>query len=180
MPLNKLKNLIVPQDSVFFDLMEKQAKTAHAASQELSALMQDYRGVQEKSKKIRELEHRGDELMRDVYGALNRTFIVPIDHADISTLASSLDDVLDLTDHTANLFVMYEIEAPTPAMVEMAGILASQTGELRSAVAAINNSRTYAKVPAHCNEIKRLEMTADGIYNQAVAALFKKKDAILT
>lgn len=28
MPLNKLKNLLVPQDDIFFKLMEKQAETA--------------------------------------------------------------------------------------------------------------------------------------------------------
>lgn len=96
MPLTKLRNFLVPQDAVFFELMERQAGIAHEAAQELSALLRDYNGVAAKAAKIRELENNGDQLTREVYVALNKTFIVPIDHDDISALASSLDDALDM------------------------------------------------------------------------------------
>jgi predicted phosphate transport protein (TIGR00153 family) len=178
LPLTKLRNFLVPQDTIFFDLMERQAKVAHAASQELSVLFRDYRGAAARARKIRELEYEGDQLMREVYTALNRTFIVPIDHSDISVMASLLDDVLDLADHTSHLLLLYEIKAPTPAMAELSSILARQTRELQSAVAAINSARTYAQVSGHFIEIKRLESKADDVYTHAVAALFRRKDAI--
>jgi len=178
MPLTKLRNFLVPADSVFFDLMEKQAEVAHAASQELSMLFGDYKNVAAKAGKIRSLENEGDELTRKVYTALNKTFIVPIDHGDISVMASLLDDVLDLTDHTSNLLLIYNIKAPSPAMAKLSSILAAQTAELQSAVAAINSERTYAQVSGHFDKIKRLESEPDEIYTNAVAALFRKKDAI--
>ncbi|MFA6328497.1 MAG: DUF47 family protein [Candidatus Micrarchaeia archaeon] len=178
MPLTKLRNFFVPQDTLFFELMENQAKLAHDASQELSALFSDFRGVPARAAKIRELENEGDLLMRDIYVALNKTFIVPIDHSDISSLASSLDDVLDLTDHAAHLLLIYKIEKPTPAMAKLASILARQTKELQSAVFAINSAKTYDKVSGHFAEIKSLEIKADEVYAQALAELFTKKDAI--
>jgi len=178
MPLTKLRNFIVPQDTLFFELMEKQAKVAHDASQELSELFKDYRSVSARAAKIRELENEGDLLMRDIYVALNKTFIVPIDHGDISSLASSLDDVLDLADHATHLLLIYKIKKPTPAMAKLASILARQTKELQSAVFAINSARTYANVSSHFNEIKNLEIKADEVYTQALAELFTKKDAI--
>jgi len=178
MPLTKLRNFIVPQDTLFFELMEKQAKTAHEAAQELSGLFRDYKGVFAKAEKIRELENEGDLLMRDIYTALNKTFIVPIDHSDISSLASSLDDVLDLTDHAAHLLVIYKIKKPTPAMARLSAILAGQTKELKSAVSAINSAKTYEKVSSHFTEIKSLEIRADEVYTSALAELFSSKDAI--
>ena len=178
MPLTKLRNFIVPQDTLFFELMEKQAKIAHEGAQELSELFNDYGSVSARAGKIRALENEGDLLMRNIYTALNKTFIVPIDHSDIASLASSLDDVLDLADHAAHLLVIYKIEKPTPAMAKLSAILARQTRELQSAVFAINSAKTYANVSSHFNEIKNLEIKADEVYTQALAELFSKTDAI--
>jgi uncharacterized protein len=179
MPLKMLKHFVVPQDHLFFDLLQKQAETAHEAAGELSALLSDYRDISRKVKRIKDLEHQGDDLTRSIYTALNRTFIVPMDHADISTLASALDDVLDMADHASSLMVAYGIDKPSPAMVELAKVLDGQTAELTSAVKAINHSRTYGKVSAHCDRIKQLEIRADELHKQAIIELFKKTDAIM-
>lgn len=173
MPLKKIKNFLVPEDSIFFDLMEKQAETAHLGSQALYDLLKDFTDVESKTKKIKDLEHRGDDLTREVYTALNKTFIVPIDHSDISTLTSALDSVLDLLDHTSTMFFVYSINKPTPEMVRLAELVVAQTKELKSAVAAINHQKTYGKVADHCNKIKELEIKADEVYVNAIAALFK-------
>ncbi|MFA5930298.1 MAG: DUF47 family protein [Candidatus Micrarchaeia archaeon] len=178
MPLTKLRNFLVPQDTLFFELMEKQAKIANDGAHELSGIFRDYRGVTAKAARIRELESDGDLLMREIYVSLNKTFIVPIDHSDIAALASSLDDVLDLADHAAHLLIIYKVKQPTPAMARLAAILARQTKELKSAVSAINSARTYEKVSSHFAEIKSLEAEADEVYTSALAELFTKKDAI--
>jgi hypothetical protein len=178
MPLNRLKRLIVPQEDVFFKLMESQAETANNAAQALYELMQNYHDVDKKCAKIKDFEHQGDQLMREIYKALNTTFIVPIDHSDISTLANSLDDVLDLTDQMATLLIAYGIVGPSQPMAQLAEILVKQTGELKHAVAAITHSKTYGNVTKHCTEIKRLENKADEVYIHAITALFKKNEAI--
>ncbi|HSB46972.1 MAG TPA: DUF47 family protein [Candidatus Bilamarchaeum sp.] len=178
MPLKTIKNLIVPQDRLFFDLLQRQAETAHEASKELSEMLQNYRDAGRKAGRIKDLEHEGDELMRSIYTALNRTFIVPIDHADISALANALDDVVDMVDHVSALMVSYDILKPTPAMLELAAILVEQTRELKSAVIAINHAKTYKQVSAHCNRIKHFEMKADDVHAKARTGLFKGKDAI--
>ena len=178
MPLNKLKNLLVPQDGLFFELMQKQAEIAHESSQEFRHLLIDHHNMQKNAAKIRELEHQGDQLMRDLYTALNKTFIVPIDHTDISTLASALDDVIDLIDHVSTLFVIYKIVKPSPAMIQLAELVANQTHELKSAVAAINHSRTYGEVAKHCTKIKGFENKADEVYIGALEVLFEENEPL--
>lgn len=178
MPLNKIKNFLVPQESAFFNLMQKQAETAHDSAEELSNLLNSYTNINQKAKKIRDLEHFGDQLMRDIYTDLNKTFIVPIDHADISTLAGSLDDIIDLVDHATTLMVAYEIQMPTQEMIQLSAILVNQTTELKSAVISLNHSKTYHKVMGHCKNIKNLENQADELYIKSIAGLFKKNEPL--
>ncbi|MBI2079263.1 DUF47 family protein [Candidatus Micrarchaeota archaeon] len=178
MPLARIKRFLVPQDNIFFDLMLKQAETAHIASQSLVELFADYSNVEKRSERIKELEHEGDKLMRDVYTALNKTFIVPIDHSDISTLATALDDITDLIDNVSILLVAYGIKEPTPPMVHLAEVLVNQTKELKNAVASISHSKNYHKVNDHCKNIKQMENKADEAYIKAITALFKKNEPL--
>ncbi|MDO8553448.1 MAG: DUF47 family protein [Candidatus Micrarchaeota archaeon] len=179
MPLMKLKHLLVPQDGAFFELMQKQAEIAHVASQALSEILGgNCQDTHKKSKEIRDLEHQGDQLMRELYTALNKTFIVPIDHSEIATLASALDDILDLIDQVSTLLDVYEVSIPSPAMKHLSELLVDQTNELKNAVIAINHLKTYGKVIHHCTKIKQLENKADEIHIQAIGVLFKKNEAI--
>src|SRR3989338_10782830 len=137
MPLKTLRRLILPHDALFFDLMLKQAETACAASSALSDLLHNYGDLATAAARIRDLEHEGDQQVRDVYTALRTTFIVPIDHSDISLLAGALDDITDIIDHMSATLVAYRITKPTPVMAQLAEVLARQTGALEKAVAAI-------------------------------------------
>ncbi|MBI5227477.1 DUF47 family protein [Candidatus Micrarchaeota archaeon] len=179
MPLNKLKQLFVPNDGNFFELMQKQAEIACASSAILCDMLVDHTDLKVKTNKIRLLEHEGDQLMREIYTSLNNTFIVPIDHGDISSLASGLDDIIDLIDHISTLFVIYKLDQPSPPMVQLSKIVMEQATELKSAVAALNHSRTYGQVAKHCNKIKSLENKADEIYLRAIEELFDQNDPIL-
>lgn len=178
MPFSNIKRFILPQDGVFFDLLEKQADVAVSASKELSLLFKDFRGVKEKAEKIRCLEHEGDKLMHALYVELNKSLIVPMDHDDVTALGSCLDDVADLANVVAKRLVDYEIRAPSPAMIKLASLLALQSLEIKRAVCGLRSKKTYEDANQACIEINRLENEADDAYSKGVGALFKKKDAI--
>lgn len=178
MPLKKIKSLFVPEDGRFFELMQKQAEIANQSAKCLYELFEDYSHLSKSALRIRALEHEGDQLMRDVYLALNKTFIVPIDHGDISSLACSLDDIIDLIDEVAALLPIYQVKSPSNAMVHMAKLLVEQTAELSFAVEAINHSKTYGSVAKHCSKIKTLETKADEVYYKALEELFQKNDPL--
>jgi hypothetical protein len=74
-----LRELLIPQDKVFFDLFEKQAGVVKEAAWQLVALTEDFTNVKEKRHEIEKLEHKGDQLTHDIYDQLNRTFITPLD-----------------------------------------------------------------------------------------------------
>ena len=93
-----IKELLIPQDTVFFDLFEKQAGIVKEAAWQLVALCEDFTNVREKRHAIELLEHKGDQITHDIYEQLNRTFITPLEPEEISRLASTLDEVLDYID----------------------------------------------------------------------------------
>jgi hypothetical protein len=126
--------------------------------------------------KIKDIEHKGDELTHRVIDELNKTFITPIDREDIHDLSAALDDVLDLIDSTATRIVLFRIAEPIRSVPEMCAVLLSQAMEIG---AAVSNLQDNDHVVERCIEINRLENDADRLFQSAIAALFDEvKDPI--
>jgi predicted phosphate transport protein (TIGR00153 family) len=126
--------------------------------------------------KIKDLEHKGDELTHRVIDELNKTFITPIDREDIHDLSAALDDVLDLIDGIATRIVLFRIVQPISSIPEMCAVLLSQAMEIG---AAVSNLQDNDHVVERCIEINRLENDADRLFQSAIATLFEEvKDPI--
>ncbi|HEY5605939.1 MAG TPA: DUF47 family protein [Thermoplasmata archaeon] len=173
-----LKGWIVPQERQFFDLLEQIAATVAEGAQALQELLRDFRNVSAKQKHIKDIEHRGDELVHTVFEMLNKTFITPIDREDIIALASSLDSTLDMIDAATNQIALYEIDEPSAAMIDLGEVIVLATSELKRAVGMIRNMRQADEVERIAVEVNRLENVADDLMNNAVAALFQETDPI--
>ena len=64
------------------------------------------------------LEHKGDEVIREIFARLNQTFITPLDPEDIHNISTALDNVLDGIEDTAHCMVAYRIgPMPFPLVV---------------------------------------------------------------
>jgi uncharacterized protein Yka (UPF0111/DUF47 family) len=102
---------------------------------------------------------------------LDRTFITPIDREDIHTLASHLDDVMDVMDGTARRVQRFRAgDAPDGARL-LADVIVSANKELVNAVTALQH-RKYDTLLAACAQVKRLEEEGDSIYQEWMGKLF--------
>jgi len=173
-----LRELLIPQDKVFFDLFEKQAAINKEAAWQLVALTEDFTNVKEKRHQIELLEQKGDLITHDIYTQLNSTFITPLDPEEISRLASALDDVLDYIDGATEKMYYYGIEATDTHMIELAKIIHMSTVEIESAVRGIRSIKDPKYIDERCIEVNRLENLADDVLAHAVTDLFKTNDAI--
>ncbi|MBK6381696.1 MAG: DUF47 family protein [Chitinophagaceae bacterium] len=86
-----------PREMVFFDLLESAAANAYQASQlfDLEIRTGDPVRFAELRRQMKDLEHIGDDLTREIMDRLNQTFVTPIEREDIMSLAHALDDVVD-------------------------------------------------------------------------------------
>jgi predicted phosphate transport protein (TIGR00153 family) len=126
----------------------------------------------DKADEIKEVEHKCDFLTHDIIQRLNRTFVTPIDREDIHALARSLDDVMDAIDASATLIRLYRLDSVRFGARELAKIISACTGEVRLALAALEQNKG---VGIHAVEINRLENEADRAHQQSVSRLFDEE-----
>ena len=172
-----LRELLMPQEKIFFSLLEQESKNVLAGAQALNQLIQNYDGLSEMRTKIKDIEHEGDNIVHNVYDHLIKTFITPIDREDIAKLASLYDDVLDYIEAVANRLFLYEIRSPTEPMRKFTEIVVKSVEEIDFAFGSINKIKA-PEVEKRIIEVERLENEADVVLNESVAGLFKTNDAI--
>ena len=118
-----IRELLVPREKVFFQLLEQESKNVLLGAQALRDLMLSYETLPEKRDRIKDVEHRGDEIVHQIYERLMKSFVTPIDREEIGKLASLYDDVLDFTYAVANRMYLYEIVSPTEAMRKLTDLV---------------------------------------------------------
>jgi len=163
---------LLPREENFFDLFEQAADNVHEAAKALVALMENYTDVEEKAKRIKALEHKGDELTHLTIERLNKTFITPIDREDIHEMVSRMDDIIDMIDTAVNRMVLYKIVKPREEATALARILVQATEVLARAMRDIRNVKNIDRIIRHCVEIHTAENEGDRIMQQGLAALF--------
>ncbi|NYT05594.1 MAG: DUF47 family protein, partial [Methanomicrobiales archaeon] len=148
------------------------------ASEQLVELVEDYADVKNKCHKMKQIEHKGDQITHSIYELLNRTFITPLEPEEISRLASALDDILDYIDGTTRQMYVYDIPATDAYMVELAKLIHLSAMELESAVKSVRNMKNAKNIEERCIEINRLENLADDVLGHALRELFRSDNAI--
>lgn len=158
-----------PQDENFFVLFRKQGALAREGCEQLHEMMTKFDDLDERARRLKEVEHQGDLVTHEIFERLNRTFITPLEREDIHALASGLDDVLDSVEAIGSRIVMFHIKSATPEAIELSRILVDCGVQLERAV---EHLKDFKNLMAFTIELNRLENEADQISRQVVADLF--------
>jgi predicted phosphate transport protein (TIGR00153 family) len=172
-----LKEWIIPQDRVFYDLLETESAAVMKGASRLEDAVKSFDRMEERRVEFKDIEHNADEIVHDIYQQVNRSFITPIDQKDLTRLASLYDDTLDFMFAVINKLVLYEVQGPTEAMVRLVGIVRQSIEELHSAFLSMRKP-DKKEIDKRCIEVDRLENEADVLLYESVAALFKSGDII--
>jgi len=162
----------LPRDERFFEYFRDAAQNATEAAQRLLELIENYQDVERKVRRLRDLEHRGDEITHQIYNALNRTFVTPLDREDIAALASKIDDFVDYVEEVAKRMWLYRVDQPTEPAHLLARIIAEPAALFAEAIPLLENNKHSDKLLRYTVDINRLENEADDALNHALAALF--------
>lgn len=172
------KEWIIPQDKVFFNLLEEQAELVLETAELFKEMINDYDSFRVKMKRMHALEHEGDEIVHKIVQKLHKTFITPIDQEDISKLSSLQDDVLDYIDAVANRIFLFKLEEPDDVIKSFADIIVQQVKEVVGAMKQIRKIR-QEEIQEKFKAVHRLENEADDLYDSSMVQLFKGKDPII-
>jgi len=141
-------------------------------------MLDNFADPQESQRRIKDVEHKGDAITHSIIQKLNKTFITPLDREDIYSLASKLDDILDLIDASAQRFIMYNVDHATPEAKSLAFLILQGCQAVDKAVGKLGN-KANEQIFECCVEINAIENEADRVSREAISRLFdEEKDPI--
>jgi len=181
MSLNAVMRWLKPREMVFFDLLESAASNVYQASQlfDLEIRTGDPVRFAELRRQMKDIEHIGDDLTREIMDRLNQTFVTPIDREDIMELAHAIDDVVDKIHAVCERLILYRISHVMPAVTEMSSIIVEGSGEILHLIRSLRNMSNHKEIRDRIRRVHTLENKADSIYHAALAQIFEDpKDPI--
>jgi len=175
---DKIVKFFMPKEERFHELLDRD--TQHLLSSvRLFAEVAESTSLEDRRAKVarlKALEHDGDLLTRDIFNALNSTFITPLDREDIRTLATDLDDILDYLEGVAQYLILFEIEESPEPLRKFAHILVAMVEEIHKATGMVWDLANEKKIQESIVRISALENEADTVYFNVIADLFRGAD----
>lgn len=172
--MTNILHWIMPKEEKFFDMLTEQAENVLHGANELRDFVDSYPKLgrserNSRTKAIKNIEHKGDEITHKVIEGLNKTFVTPIDKEDIHQMTVLLDDVIDLINAVALRLVLLGIERIDNHITKLVGITHSAASELNKSVLDL---RKLKNMREHHVRIHSLENEADDVYHEALSELF--------
>lgn len=164
-----------PKNDVFFDLLEQEANNLYSGAKAFLELMENYTDVEKKFDAIQEIEHKGDAITRQIMEKLNSSFITPIERDDISALAFTIDEVLDIITGVADRCVLYRIGSVTPEMLALSKAMEGAAAVIVKLLHALRDLK-YERIQELTRSMKQWELESDQIYRRAVAKLLNDEN----
>lgn len=174
---DKIIQWFMPKEERFHELLAKDTanllRAAHLFAELAHSVQLDERRA--KATQLRAIEHEGDLATREIFQALNSTFITPFDREDIRAVAMGLDDILDFIEGVAQYLILFELsDAPAP-LIRFADILVAMVEEIDRTTALIWNLANDKKIHESIVRISEFENEGDALYNSVIADLFKSE-----
>ncbi len=170
-----LKKLL-PREDRFFILFREIAALLVEATEVFYLLTKEIENKSEiHIRRIKDLEHKADEITHETVALLHKSLITPMDPDDIYKLITTLDDVMDFLDAAAQRISLYGITSSTKDMQVLAEICISCADRVKKTVERLNNLKNNKEILKLCIDINRLENEADHALRVAIAKLFQEE-----
>ncbi|GHF45022.1 hypothetical protein HNQ07_002208 [Deinococcus metalli] len=162
----------MPSNPKFAAKFAEAARNAHVTAQALVELLENYTDVEAKVRRVRDLEHEGDRISREVTNLLAESFIVPFDREDIIALNDELDDLVDDMEDAARKLSLYGVETPLPQMAQLARVVEQQCALLARGMPMIEDAGKVRELAEIAVQIRALEDEGDTISDEVQRTLY--------
>jgi predicted phosphate transport protein (TIGR00153 family) len=180
MGLSSMLRFFLPQDDKFLPYIEQAADNMRDAANVYASLARSSsrEAIATTRDEIKKLEHVGDKLTHAIFEELNRSFITPFDREDIYTLTKTLDDVVDLMDHVADILVLYQIDKIEDGMVMLLDVTKRSVADIHKSIHSLPKMN-YEVIRSQIVSVHALENEGDRLYRHFIGKLYaEEKDAI--
>ncbi len=181
MKLDKIFSFLTPKEGKFYPLFKDASANLIIASELLVELMNETSSEKRVvlGQKIKEAELVGDQIAKNLYMALNSTFITPFDREDIFDLIHATDSVVDLIFGASKKIHLYNVKEIPQEFKDMADTILRASIEINTTFNGLRDVLHLTKYKDNCHKISELEEYADDINHRYLAKLFQEeRDAI--
>lgn len=128
-------------------------------------------------KEIKACEVQGDALVTEFRELLTERLLGTLSRTDLSTIAMSMDDCLDVIKDSAKAMTIYHPRKIDPQLLELAQIIHSEANVLRELLPLLWNIRKHAAaISLQCDRVTELEHAADDAYEEYIGYIFTKEE----
>jgi len=172
---------LIPREGNFFELFNEHGNRIVEGSRAFMAMVTNYEDPDLRKKYADEVdvaERSADRITAEVIRQLHKTFITPIDRAQILGLINAMDDVLDLLQDATETMSLYDLRHMTPEVRRLGDISARCCERVQYAVTLLPNVGEASVADAAmktCDEIDQLESDADRVMRAAMSKLFREE-----
>ena len=117
-------------------------------------------------------EGDADQVTRNIFLALHKTFITPFDRWEIKELAMALDDMIDYMEDIPQRARFYGPGNFTPEMAALGQIALRATEKVQEAVALLSDMKNAERIIEICLEISEIESESDRVMRAGMERLF--------
>ena len=167
---------LIPTDQQFYELFAEQAIVAAEGARVLEAELREYVDPTAAADRLRDLEHRGDDVNHAVLDHLEATFVVPFERQDIHALTTVLDDIIDLVEKVGDMLVLYHVPVAPAGAADQAAILVKACDVIVDGVAALARPVELRAFPPR---IHLLEKEGDALRRRLIEQLFEDPPSVI-
>ncbi len=157
-----MKERTKKKDKLFLMLLAISDNLKDGGKHFLNYKIKEERHLDEFRLKMKEYEHKGDDLVDELIKDLNNTFITPI------------EDIIDGLEECAAHFYMYNIYEIDDYMVQFSDLLNNCIIEINNAVELLSNKK-LTDMRQHTVKIKEYEEKCDELERTAIKVLFERE-----
>jgi hypothetical protein len=169
---------LMPREARFFALFNQHAELVEAGGKATLELVRGYADTVRRAaliEQIGDIERRADKITYETVQLLHATFITPFDRNDIHRLISSMDDILDLIQDSAESMHLFDIQTLPPESLRMAELLDDCCGKVKEAVGLLSSMDNAPRALALAQEIDSHESEADAVMRSGISKLFREE-----
>ena len=138
----------------------------------LKAFIENPINAEAKFDAIKEVEHKGDEMLHSIYNEIDNSFITPFDREDIILIGKAMDDVIDFAEITASRFVIFNLNNSKSNAVEIAQLAVDNTNKIIDLMKEFKGMKKSKLLIERVVEINDIENQGDIAFRKSVKELF--------
>ena len=128
-------------------------------------------------REIKSCETQGDALLQDFREQLSLRLLGSLNRTDLTTIAMSMDDSLDVIKDAAKAVQIYQPRKIDPQLQELAQLISSAAHALRDLLPMLWHIKEQATaISLQCDRVTEMEHAADDAYEEYIGYIFSKEE----